>query len=64
MFNETNRRRSFNVTIIDDEYFELDAENFTLELQFDPIALELPPSNLTLHPDIATIEILDDDGKI
>ena len=61
-FDETNRRQSFPVVIIDDPLFELDVEDFTLELRFDPFGQ--PPSNVILSPNISTIEILDDDGKI
>ena len=64
MFSEMNRRESFDVTIIDDSAFELDVEDFTLELRFDPFALDPPPSNVILHPNISTVEIIDDDGKI
>ena len=62
-FNDANRQRSFHVTIIKDSLFEVDVENFILELRFDPFALELP-SNVILHPDVSAIEILDDDGKL
>ena len=61
-FDEINRRQSFPVVIIDDPLFELNVEDFTLELRFDPFGQ--PPSNVILSPDVATIEILDDDGKI
>ena len=61
-FSDANRRESFSVVIIDDPLFELDVENFTLELRFDPFGP--PPSNVILSPDVATVEILDDDGKI
>ena len=64
MFSEMNRRESFDVTIIDDSAFELDVEDFTLELRFDPFALDPPPSNVELSPNVSTIEIIDDDGKI
>jgi hypothetical protein len=63
MFGDMSRQQSFFVTILDDPLFELD-EIFTLELQYDPFALDPPPSNLILRPDIATIEILDNDSKI
>ena len=63
-FDDFFRQRSFDVTILDDSLFELDVEDFTLELRFDPLALEPPPSNVILRPNISTVEILDDDGKI
>ena len=61
-FNNTNRRQSFNVTILDDSIFELDVEDFMLELKFDPFLT--PSSNVILNPNISTIEILDDDCKV
>ena len=62
-FDNANRRQSFDVTIIDDSLFELDVENFTLELRFDPFVIS-PPSNVMLHPNISTVDIRDDDCKI
>ena len=63
MFNNINRRQSFSVVILDDSLLELDVEDFTLELRFDPFAL-LRPSNVILSPNVSTVEIFDDDGKI
>ena len=62
-FNDANRQQSFDVTIIDDSFFELDVEDFTLELRFDPFAIS-PPSNVILRPNVSIVEILDDDRKI
>ena len=62
-FNDEFRQRSFDVTIIDDSLFEVDVEDFTLELRFDPFVLE-PPANVILNPNVSTVEIIDDDGKI
>ena len=61
IFNNENRQQSFTVEIINDSFFEMDVENFTLELM---LRLEDPPSNLKLHPNVSTVEILDDDGMI
>jgi hypothetical protein len=61
-FDDNNRQRSFDVTIIDDPLFELD-QNFTLELRFDPFALE-PPSNVILFPNTTTVDITDNEGII
>ena len=61
-FNDTNRQQSFSMTIFDDSAFELDVEDFMLELRFDPLIT--PPSNIILHPNVSTIEILDDDCKV
>ena len=60
-FNEDTRRLPFDVTIKDDLFYELDVEDFTLELRFDPFAA--PPSNVILRPNVSTVNILDDDGK-
>ena len=62
-FDDANRQQSFDVTIIDDSLFELDVEDFTLELRFDPFVISLP-SNVILRPNVSTVEILDDDRKI
>ena len=61
MFSDTNRQQSFGVTISDDSLFEVDVENFTLELRFDPLVTT--PSNVTLNPYVATVDIIDDDSK-
>ena len=63
IFDDNNRRQSFNVDILDDLFLELDVEEFTLELRFDPFALQ-HPSNVILSPNVSTVEIFDDDGKI
>ena len=60
-FNDVTRRQSFNVTIIDDPLFELDVEDFTLELRFDPFVIS-PPSNVILHPNTTTVDIVDNEG--
>ena len=61
IFDETNRRQSFPVTIIDDSDFEFGAENFTLELRFDPFGP--PPSNVVLRPNVSAIKIQDNDSN-
>ena len=50
------------MTIIDDPIFELD-ESFTLELRFDPFALE-PPSNVILSPNTTTVDVIDNNLKV
>ena len=62
-FDNFIRQESFDVTIIDDSLFEVDVEEFTLELRFDPFALELP-ANVILSPNVSTVEIIDNDSKI
>ena len=59
-FDNANRQRSFDVTILDDSSME-DAESFSLELRFDPFALEPPPSNVILSPNVSVVTVLDDD---
>ena len=61
-FDNVNRQLSFDVTIIDDPIFERD-ESFTLELRFDPFALELP-SNVILSPNTTTVDVIDNEGII
>ena len=63
-FDDAFRQHSFDVTIIDDSLFEVDVEDFTLELRFDPFALDPPPANVILNPNVSTVKIRDDDGKI
>ena len=58
-FDEMNRRQSFDVVIIDDPLFELDVEDFTLELRFDPFGQ--PPSNVILRPNVSVVTILDNE---
>ena len=48
------------MTILDDSSME-DAESFSLELMFDPFALEPSPSNVILSPNVSEVTILDDD---
>ena len=62
IFDNLNHQQSFDVAIVNDPLLELDVEDFTLELRFDPFALE-PPSNVILRPNVSTIEIIDDDSK-
>ena len=59
-FDNIIRRAAFDVTIIDDPLFEIDVEEFALELR---IRLELP-ANVILNPNVSTVEIRDDDSKI
>ena len=49
------------MTIIDDIIFEFD-ESFSLELRFDPNALDPPPSNVILCPNTTTVDIIDNEG--
>ena len=46
------------MTIIDNSLFEVDVEDFTLELRF---ALE-PPSNVILSPNTTIVDVIDNEG--
>ena len=59
-FDDATRRLSFDVTIIVDGLVET-AEDFDLELRFDPL-LSQPPSGVLLLPSVSTITILGNDG--
>ena len=52
---------SFNVSIVNDSIPE-DAEVFNVSLTLDP-ADQARLGNVTVSPDVATVTILDDDGK-
>ena len=63
------RQQSFSVTLIDDPFFELDEENFMLELRVDPFFIiptfrDLPLFNIILSPNTTTIDIIDNEGII
>ena len=51
------------MAIINDSFYELDVEDFTLVLRIDPVEIP-PPSNVILCPSVSSVQILDDDGKI
>ena len=61
-FDDANRQRSFDVTIIDDTIVERD-ESFTLELIFDSFVSD-SPSNIVLSPNTTTVNITDIEGII
>ena len=60
-FNDDYRRRCFNVTVINDDVSE-QIESFYVYLELGSEPFE-STSSVDLMPDIATINILDDDGK-
>ena len=62
IFDDATRILPFNVTIVDDGHFE-NTENFDLELRFSSFLVS-PPSGVQLLPNVSTIYILDDDGKL
>ena len=59
IFDNLNRRQSFNVAILDDSLPELD-ENFALELKFDLFFTQ--SSNVILSPNTTTVDIIDNEG--
>ena len=63
IFDETNRRHCFNVLITNDILVE-GSEQFSLELLPDPFQVGPPPIPVTLNASLATVTILDQDGKI
>ena len=56
-FNNGNRQKQFNVTIIDDLQFEV-VEDFTLELKFPTLEL----SNV-ISPNTTIVEIISNEGN-
>ena len=56
-FNDGTRSQCFHVTIIDDDLFEL-TESFTLM-----VTLVNDTQPVRISPNVATIEIVDNDGK-
>ena len=60
-FNDTTRRQCFNVVITNDDLVE-GAEEFSLLLVEDPFAP--PPIETVFNASLATVTILDQDGKI
>ena len=61
-FANNARQQTFSVAITNDSFFEMNVEDFSLELRFDPFAA--PPSNVQLRPNVSVVEILDNDGMI
>ena len=60
LFNDENRRLSFQVTIVDDDLLE-SIECFILELRFDPF--RATPSGVILSPNVSIVYIVDDDNS-
>ena len=61
-FDNNARQQTFSVAITNDSFFEMDVEDFSLELRFNPFGA--PPSNVQLRPNVSVVEILDNDGMI
>ena len=59
LFDNSNRRQSFSVTIENDRLLE-GTESFSLQLRFDPFSID-PLSNVRLSPDVLVVTIIDDD---
>lgn len=63
-FDDRNRRQSFMLDIFNDEQFE-SAEQFDVELRFNPLPDSSPPTSVEvlLHPNVTTVYILDDSNS-
>ena len=61
LFDDRDRRRSFNVPIINDSGFESE-ERFTLVLNFSSHNM-LPRERVVFEPNETTINIIDDDSE-
>ena len=57
------RQLSFNVSIVNDNIPEA-AEMFNVSLTLDPAAQARLDNRVTVSPDVATVTIQDDDGKL
>ena len=62
-FNNSVRQLSFNVSIMDDSIPE-DAEMFNVSLILDPADQARLGNRVTVSPDVATVTIQDNDGKL
>ena len=62
-FNNDVRQLSFNVSIANDNIPE-DAEMFIVSLTLDSAAQDRLDNRVTVSPDVATVTIQDDDGKL
>ena len=61
-FTNDVRQLSFNVSIVNDMIPE-DDEDFTASLRLSPADQFMLDNLVTVAPDLATVTILDDDGK-
>ena len=50
------------MAITNDSFFEMDVEDFSLELRCIPFLA--PPINVQLSPNVTVVEIIDNDGII
>ena len=62
-FNDDVRQLCFNVPIVNDNITE-DAEMFNVSLTLDSAERAELVGNVTLFPDVVTVTILDNDGKL
>ena len=62
-FNNDVRQLSFNVPIVDDNIPE-DAEMFSTSLTLDPADQARLGRRVTVSPDVATLTVQDNDGKL
>ena len=61
-FGNSNRRRCFNVSILNDNLSEMSQENFMVNVQFCPG--QPRPENVDINPSSGTTTIVDADGKL
>ena len=61
-FSNSARQLSFNVSIVDDVIPE-NNEDFTASLTLSPADRARLGNRVTVDPDLATVTIMDDDGK-
>ena len=61
-FGNSNRRRCFNVSILNDNLPEMSQENFMVNVQFCPGQPQ--PENVDINPSSGTTTIVDADGKL
>ena len=62
-FNNSVRQLFFNVSIVNDSITE-DAEMFSASLTLDSAERAVLVGNVTVFPDVATVTIVDNDGKL
>ena len=62
-FNNSVRQLSFNVSIVNDNIPE-DDETFSASLTLDPAAQARLDNRVTVSPNVTTVTIQDNDGKV
>ena len=62
-FNNSVRQLPFNVSVGNDNITE-DAETFSVSLTLDPAAQARLDNRVTVSPDVTTVTMQDNDGKV